>query len=185
MWTGSYGRSSRVTKIGSPVGIVGDSRGNIYVAVNGGNGVIYKLSGPVNYDYKIEYFAGVRNGYSLQGGNGDGLLATLTHFTFIASIGIDSHPNIYVEDGGSKVIRKIDGASGVTRIVVDQEVYDQFDCYDEVDDDDIQTPLRRMYVNNEGGVFIYRCSYVRYIAPHQLSLHSSRALSSAPSAIEK
>ncbi len=106
------GFTSVVTQIGAPVGIVGDRFGNIYVAANSGTGVIYKLSDPVAYDYKIEYFAGVPSSYSLKGsyghGNGDGSLATSTRFTSIGSIGIDSYSNLYVEDGGSKVIRKID-----------------------------------------------------------------------------
>eukprot|EP01040_Poterioochromonas_malhamensis_P014773 gene14773-16408_t len=149
--TGSYGgelrlgSSSGETQIGSPVGIVGDVLGNMYVAANSGNGVIYKLSERrAKYDYKIEYFAGVRGGYSLQGsygygnGGGDGLLAISTYFSYIGSIGIDSHSNIYVEDGGSKVIWKIDGVSGLTRIVVDKDVYNQGDCgYDDKVDDQI------------------------------------------------
>eukprot|EP01040_Poterioochromonas_malhamensis_P003410 gene3410-3634_t len=185
--TGSYGElklgsSSIVTQIGAPVGIVGDASGNIYVAANNGDGVIYKLSEPVNYEYKIEYFAGMRSSYSLQGSYRDGLLATSTHFTYIASIGIDSYSNIYVEDGGSKVIRKIDGVSGMTRIIVDKEIYSQFDCDYEIDDDNEPT-LRGMYVNAEGGIFIYRCSLVHYLSPHHLELRTSRSLSSASPAI--
>ncbi len=181
--TGSYGElklgsSSAVTQIGSPVGIVGDTLGNIYVAANSGDGVIYKLSQPVNYDYKIEYYAGVRTSYSLQGSYRDGLLATATQLSYIASIGMDFNSNIYVEDEGSKVIRKIDGVSGITRVIVEKEVYNQFDCDYEIDDDNELT-LRRMYVNNEGGVFIYRCSFVRYFSPHQFEVHPPRSLSSS------
>eukprot|EP01040_Poterioochromonas_malhamensis_P006681 gene6681-7198_t len=75
--TGSYGgelrlgSSSGLTQIGSPVGIVGDVLGNMYVAANSGNGVIYKLSErSVKYDYAIEYYPGVKTRYSLQGSYG-------------------------------------------------------------------------------------------------------------------
>ena len=191
--TGSYGgelrlgSSSGLTQIGSPVGIVGDVLGNLYVAANSGNGVIYKLSErSVKYDYKIEYFGGVKNGFSLQGsygywngdkdGNTDGLSATTTHFTYIASIGIDSQSNIYVEDGGPKIIRKIDDVSGLTQVVVDKEAYNQVDCDYDIDDDN-QSILRRMYVDSEGGIFLYSCFSLRYIAPHQLTLQTSRSFS--------
>lgn len=182
--TGSYGgelrlgSSSGLTQIGFPVGIVGDVLGNMYVAANSVNGVIYKLSeGRAKYDYKIEYFAGVRGVYSLQGsygkgnGGGDGLLATSTHFTYIGSIGIDFHSNIYVEDGGSKVIRKIDGVSRVTRIVVDEELYDQDDCDFRFDDDEIyegQHFLPRIFTNNEG-IFVFHCYSLRFFRSSQLT----------------
>eukprot|EP01040_Poterioochromonas_malhamensis_P002523 gene2523-2682_t len=184
--TGSYGVSgigltSVVTQIGAPVGIVGDRFGNIYVAANSGTGVIYKLSDPVAYDYKIEYFAGVPSSYSLKGsyghGNGDGSLATSTRFTSIGSIGIDSYSNLYVEDGGSKVIRKIDAVSHVTRIIVDKKVYNQVDCdYDDQIDDGPRAS-NRIYVNDEGGLCLSRCSSIRFISPNQLTttyfLHST------------
>ncbi len=184
--TGSYGVSgigltSVVTQIGAPVGLVGDRFGNIDVAANSGTGVIYKLSDPVNYDYKIEYFAGIPSSYSLKGsyghGNDDGLLATSTRFTSIGSIGIDSHSNLYVEDGGSKVIRKIDAVSRATRIIVDREIYNQVNCdYDDQIDDGPRAS-NRIYVNNEGGLCLSRCSSIRFISPNQLtttySFHST------------
>ena len=66
--------------------------------------------------------------------------------------------------------------SGLTRIVVDKSVYNEFDCGFEVDDD-YYPSLRRMFVNNEGGIYIYRCSFVRYLSSHQSALRTSRSLS--------
>eukprot|EP01040_Poterioochromonas_malhamensis_P012761 gene12761-13985_t len=173
--TGSYGvpriGSSIVTQIGTPVGIVGDSVGSIYVATNSGIGVIYKLSDPVNYEYKIECFAGATNSYSLQGsyGNGDGLLASSIHFTYITSIGIDSYSNLYVEDGGSKVIRKIDGVNRMTRVIVDKTVYNQVDCDYDDQIDDVPRAGNHIFVTNGGALCVYRCSSIRFIAPNQLT----------------
>ena len=90
--------------LNSPVGVVVDSAGNLYIA-DGNNGRIRRVSGGT-----ITTVAG--NGTS--GFTGDGGSATGASLNFPAGVALDSAGNLYIADQGNNRIRKVSNGTITT-----------------------------------------------------------------------
>ncbi|KIA95978.1 hypothetical protein OC25_05435 [Pedobacter kyungheensis] len=98
---------SKIEYLNSPIGLVADKEGNMYVADENAK-TIRKISP----DGKISLFAGSNSGEGgFRNGKGDQAL-----FQSVQNLAIDAHGNILVVDMSNSMIRKIDPYGNVTTL---------------------------------------------------------------------
>jgi trimeric autotransporter adhesin len=98
-YLGDFGQAS-AAEFYSPLSLAFDPQGNLYVADSGNN--VIRIISPAGV---INTFAGLAEpGYT-----GDGGLATKAQFMTPKSLAVDSQGNLYIDDFGNNVIRKISG----------------------------------------------------------------------------
>ncbi len=99
------GNSAPLAELNDPGGIAFDPSGNLYIA-DTYNNVVRKVDTSGN----ISIFAGTGNG----GFSGDGGPATAAELLIPFSVTSDSAGNIYIQDTGNSVVRKVDTTGKIT-----------------------------------------------------------------------
>ncbi len=102
---GGDGGAANIANLNSPTGVAVDLDGNLYVA-DAGNHRIRKITAATGL---IATIAGSDD----YGDSGDGGPATAAQFVSLAGVAADAFGNVYVADGGSLRIRRIDAATGI------------------------------------------------------------------------
>ncbi len=103
------GGPSRDASLNSPYGICADSRDNLYIA-DSNNGRVRKIDAQTGF---ISTVAG--NGTAAY--SGDGAAARNAGLNFPYAVAVDGSDNLYIADGNTPRIRRVDAATGVISTV--------------------------------------------------------------------
>jgi len=105
-------------KLNSPSDVAGDKFGNIYI-VDNGNNKIRKVdtTGTISTISGIDSVSVTTPGFFVTGYNGDGGPAVQASLHIPSSICVDTFGNIYFNEQGNKIIRKVDIVSGLITTV--------------------------------------------------------------------
>ena len=109
---GSYtpGANALSTKLPGPVALAFDPSGNLYIAMGQNASIVVKVT-PFG---TTSLYAGVMNGAaSVQGYNGDNILATAADLNDPSSVATDLNSNVYIADYGNSRVRKITATTGI------------------------------------------------------------------------
>ncbi|MGB6163409.1 MAG: protein kinase [Pseudonocardiaceae bacterium] len=101
------GGPAALAEFRSPIGVVIDRSGNLYVVENGGCRVR-----KIDVNGRISTVAGT----GVAGFSGDGGPATQAQFSYPLAITVDDSGNLYVADSGNYRIRKVDATGTITSI---------------------------------------------------------------------